>query len=297
MSAQDCRLTHLLAAKRAAIAIPAIVLAPLAVSFVGLSVAFPAQAQSEAQADTESPGLEEIVVTARKKPENLFQTPVSITSLTAQDIENADIRNIDDLTQVTPGFFYTAQTTFSDSRVAPSYRFRGVNNGSNDPLNQLGGTFLDGVYLLGGVQSLTFSDIERVEVVKGPQSAEFGRGTFAGAINFITKEPADHFQITGDGSVESYVSHTESLSVEGPVTDWLSFRFSGEDLVKAAQFHAADGGGLGKGGNRRPQCADRTDPDRWASHPGSHQSDLGGRFAQRCGQLECQSAHNWRQSV
>ncbi len=213
----------------------------------GLTMPVQAQeAQADAQASTGPGELEEIIVTARRRDEGLFEAPLSITTMTAADIERANIQDITSIAQFSPGFYYTPQVTFSSSRVAPSYRFRGMNNGSNDPLQQLGGTFVDGVYLFGGAQSLTMDDIERVEVIKGPQSALFGRGTFAGAVNFITREPSSRFRTRVSGGVETRDSYSLGLSVEGPITDTLSFRLSGASNQRGAHFRTSDGGELGR---------------------------------------------------
>ena len=191
--------------------------------------------------------LEEIIVTARRREEDLFEAPLSITTLTAADLENAQIDDIGQLSQFTPGFYYTAQASFSSARVTPGFRFRGMNNGSNDPLVQQGGIFIDGVFLFGGAQSQTFEDIERVEVIKGPQSALFGRSTFAGAVNFITKKPSDHFATSGTASVATHGSYDFAVSAESPlVGDQLSARISVAQNKKGGQFTTTDGGKLGE---------------------------------------------------
>lgn len=189
---------------------------------------------------------EDIIVTARAREESLYDAPLSITSLSAQEIESANLRDITDLAQVAPGFHYTPQVTFSSSRVTPALRFRGMTIPRNDPLEQLGGVFVDGVYLFGGAQSLTFDDIQRVEVIKGPQSALFGRGTFSGAINFITREPATTLRARVAAGVESRGSYNFAASFEGPLTDTLSFRVSGAINEKGAHHRATDGGDLGR---------------------------------------------------
>src|SRR4051812_32073396 len=94
-------------------------------SFTALAV--PAMAQQTAQ-------LEEIVVTARKREGNIFATPLSVSSLSDKEIERANIRDIQELTAYTPGFYYTQQAAFQAMRISPSLRFRGMNNGSGDPL-------------------------------------------------------------------------------------------------------------------------------------------------------------------
>jgi iron complex outermembrane receptor protein len=190
--------------------------------------------------------LEEIVVTARQRRENLWEIPLSITTLTADRLDQSQLRDISELTRFTPGFSYRAQNTQNAARVLPSYRFRGMNAGVGGSLSQLGAVFVDGLYLLGGAQSLTFEDVERVEVIKGPQSAYFGRSTFGGAVNFITRTPGDEYSARVSAAVESRDTRSFSLSAEGPLTDWLSFRVSGTSNRVGAHYRASDGGELGK---------------------------------------------------
>ncbi len=192
-------------------------------------------------------GLEEIIVTARQREENLFEAPLSVTSLSGEELQRGNIRDIKELQAYTPGFYYTAQASTSTLRIAPSVRFRGMNNNFADPLQQQGGVFIDGVFLFAGVQSLTMDDIERVEVIKGPQSALFGRSTFGGAISFITKRPADHFVERVTAGVETKGTYDIISSIEGPlITDKLSFRVSGGRNVKGGHWTTTDGGKLGE---------------------------------------------------
>lgn len=216
-----------------------------ATSIGGLIANAPAEAQST-KPSNDSSTLEEVIVTARSREESLYDAPLSITSLGAAEIRNANLRDIGDLALVAPGFYYTPQVTFSSSRVTPALRFRGMTIPRNDPLEQLGGVFIDGVYLFGGAQSLTFDDIERVEVIKGPQSALFGRSTFSGAINFITREPGTNLSGKASVGVETRGTHNYSGSLEGPLGDKLSFRLSANSAKKGAHLRASDGGELGR---------------------------------------------------
>ena len=191
-------------------------------------------------------GLEEIVVTARQRQENLVDIPLAISTFTAASIDQAQLHDIQDLQKFTPGFSYRQANTQTGARMLPSYRFRGMNAGAGQSLAQLGAVFVDGLYLLGGAQALTFDDIERIEVIKGPQSAYFGRSTFGGAVNFITKEPKDRFSARASGSIESYEGHSFALSAEGPLTNWASFRLSGSSNQTAGQYKSSDGGSIGR---------------------------------------------------
>jgi iron complex outermembrane receptor protein len=190
--------------------------------------------------------LEEIVVTARKRDETLLEIPLSVTSVSADKIDKAQIRDIQELFRFTPGFDYKQQNIAFGARTAPSYRFRGMNAGASSSLQQLGGIFIDGQYLFGGVQSITFEDVARVEVIKGPQSAFFGRGTFAGAVNFITKQPSDEFKGRLSGSGETNNSYAGALSLEGPVMPNLKVRASLSRTQQGAHYKASDRGNLGR---------------------------------------------------
>lgn len=128
---------------------------------------------------------EEVVVTARRRQETLQDIPLSISALSSAEIKSARIERLADVARLTPGLNYTP--LFGAQNQLPIIR------GAAQTFGQLNvGVFLDGIYLSGkaGVD-LEMSDLARVEVVKGPQSALYGRNTFAGAINYITRRPSD----------------------------------------------------------------------------------------------------------
>jgi len=181
-------------------------------------------AAEDAAADDIEEALEEIIVTARKREESLQDVPLSISVFSAADIKSQDIGNIRDLSRLTPSFnFPDLGQRYIDSPV-----IRGVAGNDADPTKQSASFFVDGVYVSGSAQNINFHDIDRIEVIKGPQSAQFGRATFAGAINFITRDPTDELA----GSVEiKGAQHDEyevSASLSGPlVEDRVFFRING----------------------------------------------------------------------
>lgn len=137
-----------------------------------------------------SAGLEEIIVTAQKRSENLQETPIAITALSAGDIEERGIANARDLIGSMPGVTgYEAPS----ARGALSINLRGVGSGnpssvSNDPSNAV---YIDGVLYAKGVGlGLDQLDLERIEVLRGPQGTLYGRNTTGGAVNFITRKPS-----------------------------------------------------------------------------------------------------------
>ena len=173
----------------------------------------PAYAQQGDQPASASgnPGqLEEIVVTARKTEEKLQVTPVSVTAISEAKLEQLNVDTIQGLNGLAPNLTVTAGVGHTGSVVAT---IRGLQN--SDPLltqDSPVALYVDGVYVarqVGGLFDLV--DLERVEVLRGPQGTLFGRNTTAGAINFITKAPTDDFWIeekAGYGSFNDFKTRT-----------------------------------------------------------------------------------------
>lgn len=165
--------------------------------------------------------IEEIVVTSRKVEESLKDVPLSITAFSSSMIEDMGITNLQDVADFTPGLsFFNA---FGENLPVPI--IRGV--AQTDIFGETNaGIFVDGVYVAGR-EGLNFSqlDIERIEVVKGPQSAQYGRTAFSGAINYITKRPKDVFESKIDVEAGNRGKQKVSALVSGPIFgDWLRGR-------------------------------------------------------------------------
>ncbi|MDX2221198.1 MAG: TonB-dependent receptor [Rhodospirillaceae bacterium] len=210
----------------------------------------PASAQAEQrQQSAQAPSLEEIVVTARKREESLLEIPVAITAFSAADIERADVFDIREITKFAPGFqFRAVGGNGGGGRSNPFVIFRGMTMSSTLPRQSTGAVFIDGVYVLGGTNSVNTVDVERVEVIKGPQNAYFGRNTFGGAINFITKTPSTD-EVRGEVSAEASTrdSYDVNFSVEGPLVEGrLAGRVTTVLHQKGPHYTANDGGELGE---------------------------------------------------
>jgi iron complex outermembrane receptor protein len=143
-------------------------------------------------------GLEEVIVTAQKQEENLQQVPISISALGADAIEARGISGIGDVAFTVPNM---SGSESPDKRGSMSITLRGVSSGSAnisfDPANAV---YMDGVYLGKSVgSSLDVADIERIEVLRGPQGTLYGRNSTGGAVNFVTRKPTGelHAKITG----------------------------------------------------------------------------------------------------
>ncbi len=206
---------------------------------VVLAAPVPVQAQAE---------LEEIVVTARKREESLQEIPVAISALSAAQMERAGITRLEELTLQVPGVQYHSLGLAIPGRVNSSIRFRGMDVNSQVPTFQLGTLFVDGIYVLGGTHAIPLDDVERVEVVKGPQSAYFGRNTFGGAINYISKQPsmedyAGELSVTG----ADYAEYEVAGAFSGPIIPGkVAFRIAARSYETGGMFTASDGGKLGE---------------------------------------------------
>ena len=178
-----------------------------AVSLLGGATSAVAQSQADS--------LDEIVVTARKTEERLIDVPLAITALSDKAIEERGIKNLDDVAANTPGL------TFSNviGEMLPAPVIRGVA-----PIDILGenntAIFIDGVFV-SAREGLNFSqlDLERIEVVKGPQAAMYGRNSFSGAINYVTAKPSDVFKGKTEVTFGNDGRLLGSVSASGPLIE------------------------------------------------------------------------------
>ena len=174
------------------------------------------------------PQIEEIVVTAQKREENLQDTPIAITAFTEQSLEARLINDISKLADFTPNMIFDTTTPISGLSNGAAVFIRGIGQWDYALTTDPGvGTYIDGVYssrAAGGV--LDVVDIERIEILRGSQGTLFGRNTIGGAINITTKRPADTF----GGMVEATFGEFERRDFKGsldvPVTDRFRTKFA-----------------------------------------------------------------------
>jgi iron complex outermembrane receptor protein len=170
--------------------------------------------------------LEEIVVTAQKKLENLQDVPIAVQAFSADDIQEAGINSANDVAVMTPSLHVTSNTTPFNSRLA----IRGIGTAQNDPaLEPSVGMFVDGVFLgRSGLGMSDLADIERIEVLQGPQGTLYGKNTNAGAISVTTKGPnMEEFEGYVETAVGDYDMYRMTVSATGPLSDTLAYRLSG----------------------------------------------------------------------
>jgi iron complex outermembrane receptor protein len=196
--------------------------------------------------------LEEIIVTARKREENLSDLPVALTAFTRQEIESAGMTSLLDVVEFTPGVQFENNSVSNPGRFYTDIRFRGLGNELVEPFAQVGSVFLDGIQVVGGASSIGTENIERIEIVKGPSSALFGRSTFAGAVNYISKTPSlteSSGRVTA-GVAQDNTSHL-TMAYESPFGNGkYAYRVFAQNYDTGGQYTSADGGALGEQNTR-----------------------------------------------
>lgn len=165
--------------------------------------------------------LEEIVVTSKVREQNLQEVPLSISVFSEGELERLGVQDVRDLAQFTPNFnIYSG----SGRQDASGVNVRGLSPNTSDERYQPVSFFMDGIFVGGITVGLDTANVERIEVIKGPQSSTFGRATYAGAIDFITKTPSlEEFsgRFSAELSSNTFDNTNYMLSglIEGPIVE------------------------------------------------------------------------------
>lgn len=180
----------------------------------GSMLALMAGPQALAQ-DAKATAVGEIIVTARKRAENLQDIPISITAITAETMERTGVTNVADLARRTPGLQYG---DYGDLKLSPT-SLRGVVGSSGSAgADPAVGYYVDEIFVgQGAGANLDLYDIERVEVLRGPQGTLFGRNTIGGVISITTKRPTDSFDASGQIEAGNFDYRRVAASVSGPI--------------------------------------------------------------------------------
>jgi iron complex outermembrane receptor protein len=182
-----------------------------------------AHAQSTPVA-AEEPGTmpTDIVITARRSSERLQDVPLSVTAIGGDTLVNKQIVDLKDVAAYTPGLQFRDFVTVFNGNVT----IRGLAQANVQNAVANVGVFVDGIYLQRGyMANFTLADVERIEVVKGPQSALYGQNTFSGAINVVTKKPTNVWHADGSVTVGDAGRYEYRAGIGGPIIkDLLSVR-------------------------------------------------------------------------
>lgn len=186
--------------------------------------------------------LEEVIVTATKRSQSIQDVAMTVTAFSAEQIREANIQNATDVAVLTPSLVVATNT----QPFTASFRIRGVGTAQNDPaLEPSVGIFVDDVYLnRSGFGMSDLTDIQRIEVLNGPQGTLYGKNTNAGAVLVYTKLPnAEEFEGYIEATVGDYDLQRYTLAASGPITDALAFRFSGNIHKRDGYFENGGNGG------------------------------------------------------
>ena len=190
-----------------------------------------ALASAAAAAQEGTATLDEITVTAQKRTESLQDVPIAVSAVSGTKIAEAGIMKIEDLKNYVPTLFMT------ETAIGNNISIRGIFSGVNPGFEQSVGTYVDGVYRGRPQQTRApFLDLERVEVLRGPQSILFGKNSVGGALNITTARPTEEFDAMVSALYEARYDEQEfSAHVSVPFTD----RFRGRLAARYREVQGA----------------------------------------------------------
>jgi iron complex outermembrane recepter protein len=194
--------------------------------------------QAQNTPGAEGTALDEIVVTARRREESLLETPVAITAITGEDLRDKGITSFNQLADSTPSINIANVSAGRSDRSFQQITLRGFVPSST--LSTLTATFIDGAPVASPTAVMSVFDPARIEILKGPQAAYFGRNTFAGAVNVVNKQPGD----TLGGAVSLSGGERSNLelqaALDGPLFgDRMGFRIAGRMFKKDGSYDNA----------------------------------------------------------
>jgi iron complex outermembrane receptor protein len=219
-----------------------------------LTVSMPAFAQATDAPEESSGGLEEIVVTAQKREQNLQDVPIAVTAITGDSLETNRVTSVSDLSGLAPGVI--VRTAAGGSQL-PSFSIRGATSfgvvpGSDKQVS----IYIDGVYIgsgRGGIFDLP--DVARIEMLRGPQGTLFGRNATAGAVSISTRNPSGEFGVKASITAGNYDQVRGRISIDlpqiGPFSAYATYvhNYKRGDIRNAGAGAVWDrtAAGLGKG--------------------------------------------------
>jgi len=160
-------------------------------------------------------GLEEIVVTARKREESIQKAPVAVTAFTEEALASRSVQSVDQIAQYTPNLQFDGSAALSGGRFNATMFIRGVGQNDFATFSDAGvGLYIDGIYMgrtIGGIMDAV--DMSRVEVLRGPQGTLFGRNTIGGAVNIITQAPTKE----NEAKIEAVAGEFNRADLKGMV--------------------------------------------------------------------------------
>lgn len=208
------------------------------------------QAATPAEAAAPAEDFGEVVVTASKREQTLQDVPISVSVTSADTLEKAQIVDLKDLQSVVPSL----KVTQFQSAGQTNFTIRGFGNGNgNIGIESSVGVFIDGVYRSRSASALAdLPDVQRIEVLRGPQSTLFGKNVSAGAISVVTRKPQFTWGGRAEATAGNYGAIQANASITGPIAESVAFRLYGSVNQRDGYFKNIVSG------------ADVNNKDRWA---------------------------------
>ncbi|MBL8773138.1 MAG: TonB-dependent receptor [Phenylobacterium sp.] len=233
--------------------------------------------------------IEELVVTAEKREQSLQDVPVAISAFTSEQRDIVGINTVQDLTNFTPGFVYQSSNDRASMRGIG--RLTNVHSVDGAVSIYIDSLFTTSTVLAGGPPL----DVDRVEILRGPQGTLYGRNAIGGTVNVISRRPTEDFYAEVRAIAENYSFTNLQAAVSGPINDKLRFRFSGYKLDQRKGYFTNIAGGPSEGSKRDEYQAQfqieadlGENADLWVSYktlvwhnrggPGARSGYLGDRY-------------------
>ncbi|XPF93362.1 TonB-dependent receptor [Colwellia sp. RE-S-Sl-9] len=192
------------------------------ISLALLTTVHYAHAEEVSSEESATARIEKITVTVRKKEEFLQDSPLSISAFSASDIADSGLSDARDIADLTPGLQISGDFGRNSERPV----IRGISN-LRPETPQPVGLFIDGVFIRTGIISSILDNVQRVEVLKGPQSALYGRSTYGGVINYITKKPTNELSGNLTGTVGQHGHQDINGNISGSLSENIKGSFGG----------------------------------------------------------------------
>src|SRR4051812_8165996 len=194
-----------------------------------------------AAVQTNENGQPDIVVTAQGRRQLLQDVPLAVQAVNGEQLQNSGANDIRQLNQLAPSLLVSSTGTEANG----SARIRGIGTvGDNPGLESSVAVFIDGVYRSrSGIGLNELGEVERIEVLRGPQGTLFGRNASAGLIHIITRRPEFHFGGSAEATYGNYNYMRGSVDVTGPISEQLAFRFDASYTRRDGFYHVVNPSG------------------------------------------------------
>ncbi len=213
-----------------------------ACSFAALGTALAVLPASVATAQEETAFLEEIVVVSQKREQTLQSLPVAVSVVSKQQLDESQILDVKDLQFLVPSLRVSTLQTAANT----TFLIRGFGNGANNAgVEPSVGVFVDGVYRSRTAASIAdLPNLERIEVIKGPQSTLFGKNASAGVINIVTAKPSlDGYSGSVSATAGEYSQFIGKAEINGPISDTVAWGLAANFNQRDGYFDNLDTGG------------------------------------------------------